>query len=88
MVKDQNQNYVAEEDPTAFVSEKTGRGPLDSDWVQEYSDACVVSWLPPSFEKCVFCLRVVPCQLLADSPLCVHTSFARWSFATGACRVR
>ena len=54
MVKDQNQNYVAEEDPTAFVSEKTGRGPLDSDWVQEYSDACVVSWLPPSFENHVF----------------------------------
>jgi hypothetical protein len=42
VVKDQDQNYVAEEDPTVFVSEKTARGPLDSNWVQEYSDACVV----------------------------------------------
>ena len=42
VVKDQDQNYVAEEDPTVFVSEKTRRGPLDSNWVQEYSDACVV----------------------------------------------
>ena len=42
VVKDQDQNYVAEEDPTVFVSEKTARGPLDSNWVQEYSDACLV----------------------------------------------
>ena len=42
VVKDQHQNYVAEEDPTVFVSEKTGRGPLDTNWVQEYSAACVV----------------------------------------------
>ena len=43
VVKDQDQNYVAEEDPTVYISEKTGRGPLDSNWVQEFSDACVVS---------------------------------------------
>ena len=42
VVKDQDQNYVAEEDPTVYVSEKTGRGPLSSDWVQEFSAACVV----------------------------------------------
>ena len=42
VVRDQEQNYVAEEDPTQFVSEKTGRGPLDSDWVQEDSSHCVV----------------------------------------------
>ena len=47
VVKDQHQNFVEEEDPTVYVSEKTGRGPLQQDWVQEFSTACVVRlvWL-------------------------------------------
>ena len=42
VVKDQHQNFVEEEDPTVYVSEKTGRGPLQQDWVQDFSSACVV----------------------------------------------
>ncbi|ALC49367.1 vib [Drosophila busckii] len=29
-------DYVKEEDPKQFVSDKTGRGPLGEDWVEEY----------------------------------------------------
>ena len=35
---------TSQEDPTVFVSEKTARGPLDENWLEEYSAACVVSW--------------------------------------------
>ena len=31
-----------QEDPTMFVSEKTQRGPLDENWLEEYSAACLV----------------------------------------------
>jgi len=36
IVKDQlyGSDYVKEEDATTFVSEKTGRGPLDEDWIE------------------------------------------------------
>ena len=61
MVKDQDQKYVAEEDPTVFVSDKTGRGPLDSDWIQEYSDACVVRLIETNFYKYAsFCSQGQP----------------------------
>ena len=46
MVRDQEQNYVAEEDPTTFVSDKTGRGPLDQDWLENYSADCVGRPMP------------------------------------------
>ncbi|XP_041630619.1 protein retinal degeneration B isoform X6 [Drosophila kikkawai] len=38
IVKDQlwGGDYVKEEDPKHFVSEKTGRGPLPDDWLEEY----------------------------------------------------
>ncbi|XP_017470722.1 PREDICTED: protein retinal degeneration B-like, partial [Rhagoletis zephyria] len=38
IVKDQlyGGDYVKEEDPKLFVSEKTGRGPLSEDWLEEY----------------------------------------------------
>lgn len=38
IVKDQlwGGDYVKEEDPKYFVSEKTGRGPLGDDWLEEY----------------------------------------------------
>lgn len=37
----------AEEDPTVYVSEKTGRGPLTVNWLEEYSQVCI------SIETCV-----------------------------------
>ena len=46
VVRDQDQNYVAEEDLTTFVSEKMARGPLDKDWLETYSNACVGQWMP------------------------------------------
>ncbi|XP_023246187.1 protein retinal degeneration B [Copidosoma floridanum] len=38
IVKDQltGADYVKEEDPTLYVSEKTGRGPLSENWLEEY----------------------------------------------------
>ncbi|TMW50269.1 hypothetical protein DOY81_004650 [Sarcophaga bullata] len=38
IVKDQlyGGDYVKEEDPKLFVSQKTGRGPLGEDWLEEY----------------------------------------------------
>ncbi|XP_065202321.1 protein retinal degeneration B isoform X2 [Planococcus citri] len=36
VVKDTVEN-IAEEDPTIYVSEKTGRGPLTVNWLEEYS---------------------------------------------------
>ena len=42
IVADQHKNYVKEEDLTVFISKKTGRGPLNNDWVQEYRDTCFV----------------------------------------------
>jgi len=38
IVKDQlwGGDYVKEEDPKHFVSDKTGRGPLGEDWLEEY----------------------------------------------------
>ena len=46
VVRDQEQSYVAEEDPTAFVSGKTGRGPLDQDWLDTFSERCVGKQMP------------------------------------------
>lgn len=38
IVKDQlyGADYIKEEDPTLYVSEKTNRGPLSEGWLQEY----------------------------------------------------
>ena len=41
VVRDQDQNYVAEEDLTVYVSSKTSRGPLDKDWLKTFSQRCV-----------------------------------------------
>ena len=57
VVRDQDQNYVAEEvntnremtrrlinftqDLTVYVSSKTARGPLDRDWLETFSQRCV-----------------------------------------------
>ena len=44
MVRDQLGvgDYVREEDPRLYVSERTGRGPLQDDWIQEYWAECQV----------------------------------------------
>ncbi|XP_077510222.1 retinal degeneration B isoform X1 [Amblyomma americanum] len=40
VVRDQltGSDYVREEDPKIYVSQKTSRGPLDDDWIQAYLD--------------------------------------------------
>lgn len=48
VVKDQlhGADYLREEDPRIYVSEKTARGPLDENWVEDYWSECKVSyWL-------------------------------------------
>jgi len=55
VVKDQQQNYVPEEDPTVFVSEKTARGPLDENWLEEYSAACVGKKMPTADGRAIMC---------------------------------
>ncbi|CAL4067402.1 unnamed protein product [Meganyctiphanes norvegica] len=42
VVRDQlvGADYLEEEDPRKFVSEKTGRGPLDDNWIEEYWGEC------------------------------------------------
>lgn len=49
VVKDQlhGADYLREEDPRVYVSEKTGRGPLTENWVEEYWDECrvmIIGW--------------------------------------------
>jgi len=55
VVKDQQQNYVPEEDPTMFVSEKTHRGPLDENWLEEYSAACLGKEMPTADGRAIMC---------------------------------
>ena len=45
VVKDQlyGADYVEEEDPRKYVSQKTNRGPLGDNWIEEYSEMCNVS---------------------------------------------
>ncbi|KAK8391715.1 hypothetical protein O3P69_017322 [Scylla paramamosain] len=42
VVKDQlyGADYVEEEDPRKYVSQKTNRGPLGDNWIEEYSEMC------------------------------------------------
>ena len=44
VVRDQlyGADYVEDEDPRLFVSQKTGRGPLDDNWIEEYWSECKV----------------------------------------------
>lgn len=45
VVRDQLSEYVPQEDPKQYVSEKTGRGPLTDNWLDEYWDECKVSYI-------------------------------------------
>ena len=44
VVKDQlyGADYVKEEDPTGYRSQKTGRGPLNENWLTDYWNECKV----------------------------------------------
>lgn len=44
IVKDQlyGADYVKEEDPKSYISEKTGRGPLSENWISDYWNECQV----------------------------------------------
>ena len=57
MVKDQTPgvDYIKEEDPKIFVSEKTGRGPLSENWLNEYWEECQGKSMPTSKGKSVMC---------------------------------
>ncbi|CAG7733239.1 unnamed protein product, partial [Allacma fusca] len=48
VVKDQvyGADYVREEDPRYYVSQKTGRGPISENWIEEYSSECEGRTMP------------------------------------------
>nr|CAG4646797.1 EOG090X00NX [Megafenestra aurita] len=58
VVKDQlptASDYVKEEDPCVYVSRKTGRGPLNESWIQDYWRECKGQKLPLSNGKAIMC---------------------------------
>ena len=46
---------VEKEDPTLYVSEKTGRGPLSHDWIDEQWSACKGQDQPTKDGKAIMC---------------------------------
>ena len=46
---------VEKEDPTLYVSEKTGRGPLSHDWIEEQWGACKGQEQPTKDGKAIMC---------------------------------
>ncbi|KAK4309749.1 hypothetical protein Pmani_018626 [Petrolisthes manimaculis] len=57
VVKDQlyGADYVEEEDPRKYQSQKTGRGPLGDNWIQEYWDMCKDKKTPLSNGEAIMC---------------------------------
>lgn len=57
MAKDQlyGGDYVREEDPLIYTSEKTGRGPLSENWLEEYWRACEGRSQPTPDGKAIMC---------------------------------
>uniref|UniRef100_T1GQZ7 DDHD domain-containing protein n=1 Tax=Megaselia scalaris TaxID=36166 RepID=T1GQZ7_MEGSC len=58
IVKDQpsGKDYVREEDPKLYMSEKTRRGPLDDDWLVEYwNEICREGKQPTCTNKSMMC---------------------------------
>ncbi len=43
------------EDPTVYVSQKTGRGPISDDWIDEFSSACEGKEQPTEDGKAIMC---------------------------------
>lgn len=48
-------DYLQEEDPEVFISKKTGRGPLEGEWLQEYWDAVRGKAQPTPDNKALMC---------------------------------
>ncbi|XP_056630482.1 protein retinal degeneration B isoform X4 [Diorhabda sublineata] len=57
VVKDQlyGADYVKEEDPLYYVSEKSGRGPLSTNWLEEYWDSVKGKQQPSTNGKSLMC---------------------------------
>lgn len=57
VVKDQlyGADYVEDEDPRKYVSQKTSRGPLGDNWIAEYSDMCKDKNTPLSNGEAIMC---------------------------------
>ena len=47
--------FPEKEDPTVYLSEKTGRGPLSSDWIAENWEACKGQDQPTKEGKAIMC---------------------------------
>ncbi|XP_069686277.1 protein retinal degeneration B isoform X6 [Periplaneta americana] len=57
VVKDQlyGADYVREEDPKIYVSQKTGRGPLSDTWLEDYWNECKGQKMPLTNGKSIMC---------------------------------
>ncbi|ODM97627.1 Protein retinal degeneration B [Orchesella cincta] len=57
VVKDQlhGADYLREEDPRVFMSQKTSRGPLTENWVEEYWSECKNKAMPTADGKAIMC---------------------------------
>nr|CAD7586071.1 unnamed protein product [Timema genevievae] len=57
VVKDQlyGADYVKEEDPKYYLSQKTGRGPLVDSWLEDYWNECKGKQMPLSNGKSIMC---------------------------------
>ncbi|XP_075220766.1 retinal degeneration B [Lycorma delicatula] len=57
VVKDQlfGADYLKEEDPSVYVSSKTGRGPLDENWLNDYWNECKGKEMPVPSGKSIMC---------------------------------
>lgn len=69
VVKDQlyGADYVREEDPKVYHSEKSGRGPLSENWLDEYWSE-VSSTMSTHAECSIYCLEYLHVQLF----FCFH----------------
>jgi hypothetical protein len=65
-VKDQlyGTDYVREEDPKIYISQKTGRGPLSDTWLDDHWSECKVY---AKLQLCTPC----PSMLLLNREFCV-----------------
>ena len=68
IVNEQTSEYLKEEDPKLFVSKKSQRGPLDSNWIENFVETnsimcaykickvniCLKDFLISKFNKCFY----------------------------------
>jgi len=57
IVRDQlvGADYVPEEDPSSYISQKTGRGPLETTWLQDYWEEVQGKAMPTPSGKSLMC---------------------------------